>query len=428
MQENEKRESMKSKLAEELKWYTLYASEEEYDEKAVESILYLLDRWEPLEKGTVPPVEESWKRFLQVAGRKELLPVENAVVKRNPAAEGVAAGQKLSAEAEHTVVREGEVGEGLIAVKKTKGSLAMEKAAEGGEPPVKAAEGGEPPVKAVEGGKPPVKVAEGGEPLVEKTEYGSALCGDTKETMPVGMAESVQQGQADEPENNNAAIIGKHAGRKKAGKLARFAARHKMIVAAVLVLMILMVGNTIHAVANPEVGFFFWMKRDDSGVKMMTSPEGLDSATNDKISRYYNEEDVPEWAKKWVQIETGIEFGTKDAYEFQHIEISESDNRRHVTSYFECENNNKEIYVGVWVYWDKVSYFKEEFLEYDYVDSYEFAQKELEIYKKTESTGKVYYIVCFYDGNGRYYVRGQDILDELKKIAEEYWICVQNNS
>lgn len=246
--------------------------------------------------------------------------------------------------------------------------------------------------------------------------------------MPVGMAESVQQGQAYEPENNNAAIIGKHAGRKKAGKLARFAARHKMIVAAVLVLMILMVGNTIHAVANPEAGFFFWMKRDDSGVKMMTSPEGLDSETNDNISIYYNEEDVPEWAKKWVQIETGIEFETKDVYEFQHIEISELDNRQHVTSYFVCENNNKEIYVGVWVYWDKVSYFKEEFLDYDYVESYEFAQKEIEIYKKTESTGKVYYIVCFYDGNGRYYVRGQDILDEIKKIAEEYWICVHNNS
>ena len=418
MQENEKRESMKSKLAEELKWYTLYASEEEYDEKAVESILYLLDRWEPLEKGTVPPVEESWKRFLQVAGREELLPVEKAVVKRNPAEEGVAAGQKRSAEgvsaerkptaeAEHTVVREGEAGEGLIAVKKIKESLAMEKAAEGGEAPVKA--------------------AEVSEPLEKETEYGSASNEDTKEAMPVGMAERVQQGQADEPENNNAAIIGKHAGRKKAGKMARFAARHRMIVAAVLVLMILMVGNTIHAVANPEAGFFFWMKRDDSGVKMMTSPEGLDGKTNDNINIYYEQEDVPEWAKEWTQIETGIEFEMEDIYEFRHFEISELDNRQHVASYFVCEDSKKDIVVGVWVYWDKVSYFREEFLDYDFVQSYEFAQEEMDIYKKTEDTGRVYYTVCFYNGNCKYYVKGREDLNEVKSIAEDYWKCVQNN-
>ena len=75
MQKDIKRNSLKSKLKEELEWYT-YASDEEYDEKAVESILYLLDRWEPLEEGTVPPVEESWKRFLKIAGpsnKKNLL-------------------------------------------------------------------------------------------------------------------------------------------------------------------------------------------------------------------------------------------------------------------------------------------------------------------------------------------------------------------
>ena len=59
MLENKKRDSLEKRLKDELDWYTLYASDEEYDEKAVESILYLLDRWEPLKEETVPPVEES---------------------------------------------------------------------------------------------------------------------------------------------------------------------------------------------------------------------------------------------------------------------------------------------------------------------------------------------------------------------------------
>ena len=91
MPENKKWDIQVNGLGEKLKWYMLYASDEEYDEKAVESIMYLLDKWEPLEEGAVPPVEESWKRFLAVADRKELLPTEDAAVKAG--AEGPNAGQ-----------------------------------------------------------------------------------------------------------------------------------------------------------------------------------------------------------------------------------------------------------------------------------------------------------------------------------------------
>ena len=59
MPENKKWDIQVSGLGEKLKWYMLYASDEEYDEKAVESIMYLLDKWEPLEEGAVPPVDSS---------------------------------------------------------------------------------------------------------------------------------------------------------------------------------------------------------------------------------------------------------------------------------------------------------------------------------------------------------------------------------
>lgn len=344
MQKNGKWESVEGRLRDELRWCTWHTSSEEFDVKAVESIMYLQDKWEPLEEGTVPPVEEAWERFLKVAGRKELLPVGDAEVGRRtvPAGEG------------------------------------------------------------------------------SREDMPGNMTGD--------MAENMLREKAERNESSGAVETGKHGGNKKVRKRVRFASRHKIIAAAVLVLMVLMVGNTIRAVANPGMGFFFWMKRDDSGVKMMTSPKGLDALTNDQISVYYKQEDVPEWAKTWTQIETGFEFETQENYVFQHFEISELDNRQHVDSYYVSENANKEIYVGVWVYWDKISYFREGFLGYDYVQGYEFDHKEMDIYKRTENTGKVYYIVCFYDGNCRYYVRGGDNLDEIKGLIEKYWRCVQNNS
>lgn len=380
MQENKKRESLES-LREELKWYTLYASDEEYDEKAVESIMYLLDRWEPLEEGTVPPVEESWKRFLKVAGGKELLPLGDVEAEQKPASkDGVAVGQKPAGKDSAATAQELVLGE------------------------VVAERDSEDEVSLIEG------VGE-----------------DKPKNIKEDMADNIVQMTPKEDENSGVVGTEKQDGRKKAGKLAKFASRHKIIAAAVLVLMVLMVGNTIHAVANPGTGFFFWLDRDDSGVKMMTSPEGLDGVTNDNISIYYKQEDVPEWAKKWVEIETEINLETQDAYEFQHVEVSELDTRQHVTSYFVCENVNKEIYVGVWIYWDKVSYFREGFVDYDYVRSYKFDEKEIDIYKKTEDAEQIFYIVCFYEGNCKYYVKGRENLDEIKKIIEEYWTYVKNN-
>ena len=500
MQENKKRELLDSKLREELNWYTLYASDEEYDQKAVDSILYLLDRWEPLKEGTVPPVEESWKRFLKVAGGKELLPLEDEAEAQKPVAgEGeVEARKSVSgiSEAEARKQVEGEVearkpvagrseverlklmpGESEAEAQKSVSGISEDEARKPvpGEDEARKSVSGiseDEARKSVSGiseaearksvsgrneaeaqkqvpeeseaaflatqkrktgeGLLPANETVEGLRSVQKAESGEALflsenAGEDKpESIKEDIAGNIVQISPEEDEDLSVVGTGKQNGHKKAGKLAKFASRHKMIAAAVLVLMVLMVGNTIHAVANPERGFFFWLDRDDSGVKMMTSPEGLDVVTNDDICTYYNQEDVPEWAKEWTQIETGIDFGTQDAYELSYIEISESDNRQHIASHYMCESLNKEIVVGVWVYWDKVSYFKEEFVGYDFVQSYEFAGKDMDIYKRTEDTGRIYYTICFYEENCKCYVTGQN-LDEIKKINEECWIYMQNN-
>lgn len=417
MQKDIKRNSLKSKLKEELEWYT-YASDEEYDEKAVESILYLLDRWEPLEEGTVPPVEESWKRFLKIADRKELLPVEDADVVLN------------AARRKDAPVQEKEQGEKAAAGQRAEENTAAvtqtaEQTAEHGE----AGDGEQAEISEQRKAKDEeqadiAEACRGVDMRKEAADRDSmAVCGrDEKRERGQDAEEKTESGNNEE---EKAEVTGKTAGDRKIRKLARFASRHKIIASAVLVLMVLMVGNTIHAVANPETGFFFWMKRDDSGIKMLTSPEKLDNKVNEAGNTFYNKEDAPEWAQSWLQIEEKIKM--PENYEWKNFEVNELDIRNVVIGKYWNNVTQKQIVLGVWIYINEISYLSEEYLDYDYIQSYEVDQKQIDIYSREEKEG-VYYIVSFFDRNCQYYVRGEDNIDELKKIIEEYWRCVKNNS
>ncbi len=405
MQKDIKRNSLKSKLKEELEWYT-YASDEEYDEKAVESILYLLDRWEPLEEGTVPPVEESWKRFLKIADRKELLPVEDADVVLN------------AARRKDAPVQEKEQGEKAAAGQRAEeNTAAVTQTAEHGE----AGDGEQAEISEQRKAKDEeqadiAEACRGVDMRKEAADRDSmAVCGrDEKRERGQDAEEKTESGNNEE---EKAEVTGKTAGDRKIRKLARFASRHKIIASAVLVLMVLMVGNTIHAVANPETGFFFWMKRDDSGVKMITSPVGLDDKVDRAENIFYNKEDAPEWAQGWLEIEEGIEM--PENYEWLHFEANELDNRNEMAVYYWNSNMERIMTVGVWIYKDEVLYGREKFIGYTYISSYEVNQKQMDIYRREEVEG-VFYIVSFYEGNSQYYVRGQDNLEELRFLIEEY--------
>ena len=56
-------EVLAAELKENLDRYILETPQEEYDEKVVESMLYLLDNLEPLDMGQVPDAERAWERF-----------------------------------------------------------------------------------------------------------------------------------------------------------------------------------------------------------------------------------------------------------------------------------------------------------------------------------------------------------------------------
>lgn len=328
MQKSNKNEALERKLKEELNWYILQASEEEYDEKAVESILYLLDRWDPIEDEVVPKKEEAWERFQQVIEQqRELLPVPE------PAGTEANGGRDV-------------FGKGIFGPRKSGVS--------------------------------------GKRGLLEKKE-----------------------------------ALG-----KRSSKIVELVYRHKIVAAVILLCTILLVGNTIYAVTNPEDGFFFWMKRDDSGVEMYTSPEGLQDLTDEKENVFYNREDVPAWAQEWLDIESEVEL--PEEYEWQYFEANELENRQHVASHYAVEGKEQEIVLGAWIYVDQVSYYSEDFSEYSHIDSYDIEKEQMNVYKKTEKSGENFYIICFYKQNNKYYIQGQDNLDELKGLAEEYLCCVKN--
>ena len=50
-------------LQKKLDWYTDEATEEEFDAKEVEAILYLLDKWVPIDEEQIPDVDEAWQNF-----------------------------------------------------------------------------------------------------------------------------------------------------------------------------------------------------------------------------------------------------------------------------------------------------------------------------------------------------------------------------
>ncbi len=344
--------SLKKKLRKKLNWYTMYASGEEYDEKAVESILYLLDTLDPLDEADIPDENMEWEKFQKLAGQKELLPLGEAVTMESLSeSEKVLAGCTIQGEDFMT---------------------------------------------------------------------GEETTMDGENTFSMGSAVGTESGRM-------AALSGVPGNSGKTGwrkrKLVAFILRHKAVVAAACVLLLFTVGNSIHAVANPETGFFFWLERDESGIEMMTSPEEIVDLTDKEEQFIYNREEVPEWGEEWLQIESAIDI--PDGYKWQCFEVNELLNRKLLISYYTDKESKEEIVLGIFEYSNKVTYYREEFIGYSYLQSYEVGKTQMDVYSREEQNGDIFYIISFYEGNCKYFVRGQDDLKEVKDLAKQYWNCAK---
>lgn len=93
------KESLIQGLKAKLDWFTFEASEEEYDEKAVESILYLLDGMEPFREEDVPMPQESWEKFRKLVKERGEIDLPEAEGEEGLEREGPLQDRELSREA-----------------------------------------------------------------------------------------------------------------------------------------------------------------------------------------------------------------------------------------------------------------------------------------------------------------------------------------
>lgn len=324
--EEKKSNALAKELEEKLDWYITEASEEEYDEKAVEYILYLLDGMEPSEEEP-PGVDDAWNRFEELVAHRQT---------KSPESHPLNADRMRNIVSVHG------------ALKKEKGCIG-EKA----------------------GGR--------------KTS---------------GM-------------------------QKKLARTAGFLLRHKMAAAVILVFLVAALGGTVQTIARRDTGFFQWLKQDDTGKRMITSPESLDGETDVGKTVYFEEDDLPEWAQEWILMIDKLDVPSH--YKWNRFETNIIDGLQYISSYYLNEEIGGDFALGMKLYLGKVSYNSGMFDGYEYEDCYDENNKTMEIYSKTEESGIIYYIIYFVENNRQYFVLGEQNIDETKTMASLYWNCVKNN-
>ena len=419
MKKNNNEKMLKRELKDKLDWYTMYASEKEYDEMVVESILYLLDHIEPLEEGSVPPSEEAWERFLKgKENARELLPLNGKEaaalreeIRRLGRNESGIAGRNKS-----SVAGKNESG----VASRNKGSIVdrNERGIGGRNESSVAGRNASGVIGRYETGyEDGIRVfASGGESAVASTAIGDSwaeMAEDSGLHFRLG-------GKAMGAKRKDSVLPGKK------GKIAGFMLRYKAAAAVLLMVTAIAVGGSLQAGAVKNDGFFFWLKRDETGTEMITSPstlEGVASETGSNV--YYDRNEMPEWTQDWLKIEE--EFEMPENFEWQYYETKQFDFAKSINGYYFNQNIKQEIVLGVYIYEENTFYNRDGYANFDYVDSYEVNQKQMDIYNKKEESGIVHYTICFYEGNCKYSIRGQEGLDKLKGLANSYWDCVKNN-
>ncbi len=458
---NQERESLIKGLKDKLEWYTMCAADEEYDEKAVESILYLLDSLEPLEAVEEPEPEEAWGSFqaivreremrklsekAEVPGKLEMVDAAEALVKLEPA-EVTEVLMKLEPVEMSEVFKTEELPERLEGVD-TSEEMVMPALEDMSEMARKL--GGAEVFKTKELSEHLKGVDASGEMAIPEVEDISGTAGkitrsgtvkSRKRTKVVGMLENGKETEVSEELGISARLArGKIPVQAAAASTSRVlhglaknqkgAVRYnKYIVAAVLVLLVVSVFgiiSNVQAGASPDTGFFHWLKHDNTGIQMITSPENLDGKTDVQgVHTYSNSEDVPEWAQEWLKIDD--EFEMSESYGWSRYEIEEGRNFHKIASVYMDTVVNKEILLGMVMYYGEISFNTEELANYNYVDSYEIEHKEMRILRKTDEMGINYYLIYFFESNCQYFMQGQDNLEELKSLIKQYWLYVKNN-
>lgn len=206
--------------------------------------------------------------------------------------------------------------------------------------------------------------------------------------------------------------------RKRGRGHKRGKARYVSVAAAAAAAVLLLVGTGVGANARKDSGFFHWLKKDETGVTLITSPENLTTETSMEGTLIYTDpEEVPEKYKQYVVTEADIQ--ALEGFELQKMEIAEGKNYTKEQNIFTKDGKEECLTIGGLVYSTGTTYDRENYFDYQYLYNIQVGEYSLEVFLENQSTD-AQHIICFYYENVQYFVQGKYELEFLEKIATQY--------
>ncbi len=192
--------------------------------------------------------------------------------------------------------------------------------------------------------------------------------------------------------------------------------------AAVLFAAVFTAGGAVGVNAERNGGFFHWLKRDETGVTMITSPDNSNTQIDVEASKTYQTlEEVPEEYRGYViQVD---DLNILKGFVLDRIETTRMNNNITVSSLFVQEGKGDSLKIGVTDYGSTISYNRQSYLDAEYLYSIEEGEMQLDVLVQEEQGEKVY-TLYFYLGSGQYCVQGKGDLAFVEEAAREYFAFV----
>ncbi|MBE5883005.1 MAG: hypothetical protein E7291_01055 [Lachnospiraceae bacterium] len=223
-----------------------------------------------------------------------------------------------------------------------------------------------------------------------------------------------------EQRSGESAVVASEKKPHKGSRLRRFVVKHRFVAAAVLLLLVIMVAGTSLGVVNAGKGngFFFWLKADEEGRTMISSPENMDSGKNviNEVT-YESKDEIPEEYRPYTTAaEKAME---SEGYELQYIRITGGEDYDEIKHCYEDVAAENRVYVGAVIYSGETVLYRETYFGEEQEIQSENCQ-DAGFLAKENPEGYTEYTYYFYEDNVQCYVEGNADKDTISEIVTRY--------
>lgn len=196
---------------------------------------------------------------------------------------------------------------------------------------------------------------------------------------------------------------------------------HKLVATAAAILLIIIVAGGSMGVANANKGngFFYWLQKDDEGMTMLTSPEGMDGKmVFDESEKYYFKEQIPEQYHKYIIEKEKID-QLKD-FNLKVVTINKANTYLRIKQWFTDESEEKNVCIGALVYEENIRLARDSHIKEEIQTIEEDGKIEDGVLVRENKIGSENTKIYFYMSNIKYVVEGDIDAETLIQIAEVY--------